>query len=205
MTSAFLYGCGLGFSLLAAIGPQNVHVISHGLRRHHSLLVATICFLCDILLVGLGVLGIGKVVVNSGRLKTGVTVAGIAFLVFYAYKSFASAGSSHFHINHPAPERVTRRQILCTTLAVSLLNPNVYLDTVVLVGGASVPLSASEKIPFLAGALSASLIWFYGVTSLAYLFGTQVLKIVAWRWIERMAGGIMLILAFTMTRLLFRD
>jgi L-lysine exporter family protein LysE/ArgO len=205
MTSAFLYGCGLGFSLLAAIGAQNVHVINYGLRRQYSLLVPMTCFLCDVLLVSLGVLGIGELLTTCAWLKVGATLGGIAFLLFYAYKSFASALSVRAPDLNTAPEIRSRRQSIYTTLAVSLLNPNVYLDTVVLVGGASVPLARQEKIPFLAGALSASFVWFFGMTGLARLLGPRILKAVAWKQIDGVMGGIMLAMAIVMTMLLFRD
>lgn len=200
MNSDYIYGFGLGLSLLAAIGAQNVHVISHGLRRNHHLLVAFICFLCDVLLIGIGVFGVGKYIFSSILLKKIMLIMGTIFLLYYAFNSLASAFSSSASGIDVLKISSSKSKTVISTLAVSLLNPNVYLDTVVLIGGASSNLESSARFAFTVGSLSASLFWFFSIVTLSYLLGPHVIRAGLWKKIEGSAGIIMLILAAFMLK-----
>ena len=83
MLLSLLAGLGLGFSLIIAIGAQNLFVLRQGLRREHVLLVATICALSDALLIVLGVSGVGLMLQSLPGLLTAVRWGGAAFLIGY--------------------------------------------------------------------------------------------------------------------------
>ena len=168
MLAVALKGAFVSGSLIVAIGSQNAFLLKSGLKNNYVMLVATICFMGDILLISTGVLGVGALLHQSPRLTQLLTACGIAFLCWYGWLSAKSAwrGQSHLDIDH---SEVSRNwiKVAMMTLAMTFLNPHVYLDTIVVLGGITSSLNFEEKRWFLVGALSASAIWFYGVAYIA--------------------------------------
>lgn len=195
----FLRGLGLGASLIIAIGAQNAFVLRQGLRREQAVLVAAICAACDACLIALGTAGVGSAVAHLPLLARLASWLGAAFLFFYGAAAFRRAA-------HPAVldaadfAPATRGSIAAATLSVSLLNPHVYLDTVVLVGGISAQYSAFSRLFFAAGAVSASCLWFFslalGAAHLAPLFRRPG----AWRILDGGVGLVMWTIAFGLVR-----
>lgn len=135
------------FSLIAAIGAQNAHILNVGLRRQNWLLVILICFFCDFILINIGIWGVGEIVAKNQLLKLIIATCGILFLLWYAFNFFKSAylGTNNLATSNDVPTK----KLVITTLAVTLLNPHVYIDTVVLIGGiASTLPSHLSKIYF---------------------------------------------------------
>ena len=154
-------GFVIGAGLIIPIGAQNAYVLSQGIKRNHHILAATICILCDFILMSLGVFGGGALLNSHPVISYTVTILGIAFLTFYGalfFKSFYFANNEEM-----AKEMslATKKAVIFTTLAVTLLNPHVYLDTVVLIGSISGQFAVEERLFFLFGTLLASLSWFY--------------------------------------------
>lgn len=168
MLSVALKGAFVSGSLIVAIGSQNAFLLKSGLKNNYVMLVATICFMGDILLISTGVLGVGVLLQQAPILTEILTLIGIAFLCWYGWLSAKSAwrGQSHLDIDH---SEVSRNwvKVAMMTLAMTFLNPHVYLDTIVVLGGITSSLNFEEKRWFLVGALSASAIWFYGVAYIA--------------------------------------
>ncbi|MFH0266268.1 LysE/ArgO family amino acid transporter [Vibrio rumoiensis] len=168
MLSVALKGAFVSGSLIVAIGSQNAFLLKSGLKNNYVMLVATICFMGDILLISTGVLGVGVLLQQAPVLTEILTLIGIAFLCWYGWLSAKSAwrGQSHLDIDH---SEVSRNwvKVVMMTLAMTFLNPHVYLDTIVVLGGITSSLNFEEKRWFLVGALSASAIWFYGVAYIA--------------------------------------
>ena len=133
-----LKGFGLGAGLIIAIGAQNAYVLRQGIRREHVLLIATICFLCDATLISIGAAGFGYLVSSVPSLERIAAWGGAAFLAAYGLRAFYSAlkpGSLDAgHDGAEAPRAGSAWAAAGVTLALSLLNPHVYLDTVVLLG-----------------------------------------------------------------------
>lgn len=159
-------------TLIVAIGAQNAFVLRTGLTRHHVGLVVLVCALSDAVLVVAGVLGVGGVVTSHPGLLTWVRWIGAAYLVGYGLSCLRNA-------RHPkslaaAAETPARRGVLSTVLALTWLNPHVYLDTVLLVGSLANQHPGSGRWWFAAGAIGASMLWFtalgYGARLLAPLF-----------------------------------
>lgn len=195
MFGIFLQGFLLQASLILALGAQNIFVLNSGLRRQRHLLVALVCSICDTFLVFVGVLGVATVFVKFPFLKIGLGLVGVGFLFFYGFLKLKEAKQGSV-ISLDSAQARTARQAILTSLGFSLLNPHVYLDTVVLVGGYSskFPL-LTDRFYFGAGASLFSTFWFFGLALLASL-GSRLLKNPkAMRIVSLVSGLILIVLA----------
>jgi len=187
-----LRGLALGASLIIAIGAQNAYVLSQGLRRQHVFAVALVCSLCDAALITLGVAGVGTIIASSQVLTQGAAWGGAAFLLWYGFGSFRSAFRRRAMDEVDAPQETARLgQTLLKTLAVSLLNPHVYLDTVVLIGSIGGQYAAAERPLFGLGAVTASFAWFFGLGYGAAVLTPLFRRPIAWRVLDTLIGCIM--------------
>ena len=152
-------GMGIGASLIMAIGSQNVFVLSSALRGQHALVIGLVCVCIDIFLIYCGVLGLGALIKEMPILIDLASYFGALFLFTYGSLSFRRA----FKPQGLATNNVKKMTVLAaitTTAALSLLNPHVYLDTVVLLGSIGGQLPGSEPLWFALGASIASVLWF---------------------------------------------
>ena len=156
MTS-FLSGFGLGLSLILAIGAQNAFVLRQGLRGQHVLAVVLACALSDAVLVAAGIAGFGIVVETAPWIEPAFRWAGAAFLVAYGARAALSAWAGGAALD-PGGVAGALWPTLLTCLALTWLNPHVYLDTLVLLG--SIGAQAAEPVLFGAGAVTASFAFF---------------------------------------------
>ena len=166
-------GFVLNLGLLLAIGAQASFVLRQGLARRHVACVVVICCSCDAVLIGLGTLGPGSVAVEEtpGRL---LALAGATFMVVYGARALRAAwraGRAGPAAAAAAEERLAAAVL--ATLAVTLLNPHVYVDSLVLLGGAAARHPPPDRAWFALGAVAASVMWFpalgYGAGLLAGL------------------------------------
>ncbi len=150
--SIYLRGLSLGLSLIVAIGAQNAFVLRQGLQRRFLFPVALSCSLCDASLIALGVGGFGALVSAFPALTRLAALLGAAFLLFYGARSFRSAlrpgGIETGESDTESESLPTLSKTLLTLLAFSLLNPHVYLDTIVLLGGIAGQYAPSSRIVF---------------------------------------------------------
>ncbi len=171
MFSVYIQGLFMGASLIIAIGAQNAYVLVQALRRNHHFLLAGICALIDALLIAVGVLGVGTLVASSQALRLTAGLGGAAFLLWFGYGAAKAARAQNsMELNTALATNVSLKKTLLTLLAVSLLNPHVYLDTVVMLGAISGNYPGAGRYLFGAGAATASVIWFF---SLAF-FGSRL-------------------------------
>lgn len=199
MTTPFLAGLALSGSLIIAIGAQNVHVLRQGIRREHVVLVVLTCALIDAGLMAVGVFGVSGIARLHPDVLKWVTWSGVAFLMGYGLTAARRAYK-------PSALQVTAAQAIPRgimvafgqTLAVSLLNPHVYLDTVFLVGLVGSQYALQERLLFWAGAAGMSLTWFasigFGARWLAPLFA----KPAAWRMLDGLLALTMFYLAWAL-------
>lgn len=155
----FLQGLGTGAGLIIAIGAQNAFVLNQGLARNHHLVVALICAVSDALLITLGLSGMGIVLAGDPRLALWATWLGAGFLFWYGLRSFRSALRSG-SLGAQGRARMGLGATVAATLAVTFLNPHVYLDTVLLLGSIGGRYPEAQRVFFGAGAAAASLAWF---------------------------------------------
>lgn len=202
MFAMILKGALVSGALIVAIGAQNAFVLKQGLLKRHVFWVAAICFGCDFMLIGAGVLGLGSLLGQNALLSGLLSLAGGLFLLWYGFNSLRSAFSSKRHSLVADGEAVSGslKKTVAATFAVTLLNPHVYVDTVMLVGGVAAPLAQQEKIWFLLGAVGVSFCWFFGLA-----YGARLLKPLfanprAWKVLETLIGIGMWYLAFGLLR-----
>ncbi len=182
-SAAFIEGLLLGASLIVAIGAQNAFVLRQGLQRRYVFAVATTCALCDMILIAAGVAGLGTLVKQNPALIVGVSLAGAAFL--FAYGALALRRAFQSEALRPAETASAGlAATVATALALTVFNPHVYLDTVVLIGGLSARHPPPGDITFGAGAAFASIVWFYGLGYGARLLAPLFAKPVAWRILD---------------------
>jgi L-lysine exporter family protein LysE/ArgO len=190
---AFASGLGLGASLIIAIGAQNAFVLRQGLKREHVFAVVVVCVACDWALIALGAVGFGSLVSRFPLITAVAAWGGAAFLAVFGAMSFRSAARPGvLSAEQDAPAGLaTTGAAVSATLAVSLLNPHVYLDTVVLLGSVAAQLAAAPRVAFALGAWTASLVWFavlgFGARLLAPVFERPV----AWRVLDVAIGVVM--------------
>jgi len=197
----FLQGLGLGASLIMAIGAQNAHVIRTGVRGQHVLATVAACIAVDVLLIGLGIAGLGALVEASPTLMAVARYGGAAFLVWYGWRCWKSSlrGGASLEAS-PDEKAQTLGRALATVLALSLLNPHVYLDTVVLLGAVGSSLAGEARLSFALGAMTASVLWFSALGLGARRFATVLGRPAVWRAIEAATGTLMLMLAYLLVR-----
>jgi len=202
MVSAFLTGLATGLGLIVAIGAQNAFVIRQGLLRRQVFVVATICFLCDLVLIALGVAGVGTLIAESAWLTAAAAWGGAAFLVWFGARAFHNAVRRD-HRGLAAAEDAaedasagrTDGGAVAAAFALSLLNPHVYLDTVVLLGGIGAQYPDNSRLAFVAGGGLASLLWFYGIGFGATLLTPLFRQPVATRLLDLFVAAVMLAIA----------
>lgn len=180
--------------LLAGIGPQAVFVFRQGLLGRDIGFVCSLCVALDVLLISLGIFGLAAVIGSSPGLEALLTHAGAAFLCVYGLRSIAQAADvmprngTDFGAEAAAPRTLLRSLTLC--LAVSLANPHVFIDTVLLVGGVG---AASESpSAFAVGALAASVTFFFGLGYFAVWLRPAFASEQAWRRLDLLVGVLMI-------------
>ncbi|WP_281556757.1 LysE/ArgO family amino acid transporter [Thalassomonas sp. RHCl1] len=166
----FIQGLGLGASMIIPIGAQNSFIINQGIKRNHHLVAATICIICDISLFMLGVFGGSELIGANDTLFTLISWGGILFLLGYGALSLKAAIQASSTTNQAGSDIQSFKGVILTTLAVTLLNPHVYLDTVVILGSVGSQFTAAEKPWYLLGLMLASIFWFYGLSVFAARF-----------------------------------
>jgi L-lysine exporter family protein LysE/ArgO len=203
MLASFFRGIALGFSLIIAIGPQNAFVIKQGIIRKHVLLTAVICSLTDTFLICIGVLGFGSIFISHPMLNKIALIFGIIFLTAYGLISFKKAIDPQVLTTDMAASTSNTKSIVLVLLGLGLLNPHAYLDAVVLIGSVAAQNSGAARYYFGAGAIAASIIWFFTIA-----FGARILKPLfenknSWRILDIIIGCTMLFIAGNLLRMYF--
>lgn len=205
---AFFAGMALSLSLIMAIGPQNAHVMRMGLLRQHLWLTIGVCVATDIVLIGLGVMGLAQLGGLSDKLLGAMTGAGAIVLFLYgaqALKRFIRP--AHVGLTGEAgaavPAGPTRRQAIGLALALSWLNPHAWLDTAVLIGSASLAYAQPDNAVFGLGAATGSLLWFTGLGMALWCLGRKLDSPAIWRGLDLLVALMMWGTAFWLVRGLF--
>lgn len=192
--NAFFVGFGVSISLILAIGAQNAFVLKQGLQRQHVALVVAICAVTDALLIGVGVASIGWMTSEAAWMTNVLLYGGAAFLIFYGAKSFYSAWTGSGALLAAGEVVQSWQSAALTCIAVTWLNPHMYLDTVVLVGSVSAQYP-DAKLTFWLGAAAASFTFFvtlgFGARFLAPVFSSRR----AWVILDVFVGCVMWVIA----------
>ena len=194
LDSSLLAGLLTGLSLIVAIGAQNAYVLRQGLAREHVGLVVAICAISDVVLIAAGVAGIGRIVEQAPWAIDLVRWLGVAFLTVYGVTSLLRARKAE---SLHADDRVTvsRRGVAVRALALTWLNPHVYLDTVLLLGTIANHHGPTGRWWFAVGACAGSILWFSGLGFGARYASRWLARPRSWQVLDVLIGLVMLAIA----------
>ena len=192
---ALVQGLALSFGLIVAIGAQNAFVLRQGLRREHVGSVVLFCAAADAVLIAAGVMGMAQALGQSPGLARALALAGAAFLAVYGWQALRRARKLHRLDASAAGSSLSLAAAMAQAAAFTLLNPHVYLDTVLLVGSIGAQQPAALRGWFIAGAAGASLVWFsllgFGARWMAPWFARPR----AWQLLDALIGVTMFVLS----------
>lgn len=194
--AVFFTGMMMSLSLIVAIGAQNAFVLQQGLRGEHVLAVCLACAISDAILITVGVTSFQTVSEWLPWFEPVMRYGGAAFLTWYGVKSLMSALRSNEALSADSSlPKTDLFRTLVACLALTWLNPHVYLDTVVLLGTISTQFTGSQG-SFAVGAVLGSFVFFfalgYGAIKLRPVFERPT----AWRILETLIAIVMWIIAF---------
>ncbi len=192
--TSLLTGLVTGLALIVAIGAQNAYVLGRGLTREHVGPVVAVCAISDLLLIVAGVAGVGTLIAQAGWVLEVVRWLGVAFLVWYGVSSLRQAArASSLGVGSRAP--LSRRTAVLRALALTWLNPHVYLDTVLVLGTVANREGDPGRWWFAVGAGAASILWFTGLGYGARLGHGLLTSPRAWQVLDVLIGLTMLAIA----------
>ncbi len=194
MLLAFISGFLISISLILALGPQNVFVLRQGLLRSHVFASCLVCSISDALLIAAGVLGVGLFITQIEGLAVWMSIGASIFLIFYGCLRIKSALNPK-GLEVDDSESKDLWPTMLAGLAFTYLNPHVYVDTLLLIGGASSSYTGDDQLMFGVGAATASFVFFfslgYGAKSLSPLLNNPE----SWKIIDLFIAGIMFTVA----------
>ena len=197
---AFTTGFALGATLIIAIGSQNAFVLRQGIRKEHVAPIVVFCALSDLVLIGAGVAGLAGLLGDSPTLVALLTIAGSAFLTWYGIRALQRALFPQSLRAAAGDEPLSLANAMAQAAGFTLLNPHVYLDTVLLMGSIGTRQPPDMRIWFVGGAACASGVWFttlgFGARLLAPIFARPR----AWQVLDTAVGLTMLSLAVMLIR-----
>ena len=194
MWQSYVNGLLVALGLIMAIGTQNAFVLAQSLRREHHLPVAAFCVVCDALLVAAGVFGLATLLAQNPLLLSVARWGGAVFLLWYGTQALRRAFSTS-SLEHSASQTArSLKAVMLSALAVTLLNPHVYLDTVLLIGS----LGAQQSVPgaYVVGAASASLMWFFTLALGAAWLAPWLARPATWRLLDLLVAAMMFSVAY---------
>lgn len=194
--STFLSGFALSISLILAIGAQNAFVLKFGMRREHVLPIVLTCSISDAILILVGVSGFGALAEAAPWFESAMRYGGAAFLFWYGLQNARSAWRGGGVLTGEAETGTSLKATLLTVLAITWLNPHVYLDTVVLIG--SISAQYEDRLAFGSGAVLASFTFFFTLGYGARLLSPLFAKPLAWRILDACIALIMWAIALSL-------
>ncbi|ETF02753.1 amino acid transporter [Advenella kashmirensis W13003] len=193
--NAYLSGLFLSGSLILAIGSQNAFVLKQGLRKSHVFWICLVCSLSDAALILTGVLGFSVVVRHAAHVVPFIKYAGALFLFVYGLLHFHAALTKTEAMQDSRIEAPSLKRTLLVCLALTWLNPHVYLDTLLLIGSVSTRFPGQQWL-FAAGGITASLVFFFSLGYGARLLLPLFKKPIAWKILDLIVGVTMWVIAW---------
>ena len=190
MLTAYMNGFGVAFSLILAIGAQNAFVLKQGLRREHVLPIVLVCAVSDAVLISVGVFGFAALTGFLPALAPVMLWLGAAFLFAYGAFSFWRAWQGGAALDPATGAGLSLRAAVLFCLAITWLNPHVYLDTVLLIGSIASRFQGAQ-FAFWAGAVTSSFTFFFALGFGARLLAPIMARPASWRVLEVLIGCIM--------------
>ena len=196
----FGQGLALSLGLIVAIGAQNAFVLRQGLRREHVGSVVLFCALADAVLMAAGVMGMAQALGERPLLARALALGGAAFLALYGWQALRRALQAHRMLPAEGDASIGRGAALAQAAAFTLLNPHVYLDTVLLVGSIGAQQPTDVRAWFVAGASTASVLWFAGLGFGARYLAPWFARPRAWQVLDGLIGLTMWVLTILLVQ-----
>jgi len=193
---AVIAGFVTGLSLIIAIGAQNAFILRQGLTRRYVFLIVSICAVSDALLISLGTFGLGALIQAIPHLLEILRWLGVAYLVWFGSTAVRKALANN-SLTVADENQVSLKKTLLLTLGFTFLNPHVYLDTVILVGGVANQFG-DNKWFFALGAIIASLTWFFSLGLAASKLAVVMAKPIFWKILDIFIAAVMFSLAINL-------
>lgn len=199
--NSYIEGFIMGAGLIIAIGAQNAFVLKQGIKGEYRSAIALICALSDAILITVGIAGMGFLFTKHPVITKCAAFGGSVYLAWFAFRCFRSAfkGES-MEINNNGDCSMTLRSAVITTLALTYLNPHVYLDTVVMLGGFGATRPAELRPLFGLGAISASFTWFFTLAYSGRLLAPLFSREISWRILDSGIGIVMVYISYSLVR-----
>jgi L-lysine exporter family protein LysE/ArgO len=198
--TAFTTGFALSATLIVAIGAQNAFVLRQGLRREHVAAIVLFCAVADLVLIGAGVAGLASALGDRPALTAALTIAGSAFLVWYGVKALRRAWRPQSLVAAAGTQSLSRGAALAQAAGFTLLNPHVYLDTVLLMGAIGSRQAPDMRAWFVGGAACASGVWFTALGFGARWLSPWFARPRAWQVLDSLVGATMVAIAGLLVR-----
>ncbi|EPM0390530.1 arginine exporter ArgO [Proteus mirabilis] len=195
MLTTFFQGFLLSAAMILPIGAQNAFVLQQGSKKQYHLMSAFLCALSDVILISGGAFGGSALLSQSEYLLLLITWGGVAFLLWYGWNAFKTAFTKEIELSQHKNQVKSRWRVIVTLVAVTWLNPHVYLDTFVVLGSIGGQLSAELRPWFTFGAVFASISWFFALSLLAAWFSPILSQVTAQRIINLFVGCVMWFIA----------
>lgn len=197
MLPIFVSGFFLGLSLILVVGAQNAFVLRQGLKNQFVFVVCLLCAVSDALLIGFGVSGFDALLQQWPEINWFARYGGATFLLVYAGLSFQSAFSKHHALVSDKETKDSLLKVVFVCLALTWLNPHVYLDTVMLLGSLSTQYHPHQWT-FALGAMSASLLFFFALGYGAKYLAPMFKNLNAWKVLDFLVGVMMASIAISL-------
>lgn len=194
MLDSALEGFALSIGLILALGPQNVFVMRQGLMRSHVFAVCLACSVFDALLITAGVLGVGSILAGIEGAEFMIAIGASIFLISYGLLRIKSA-ISPVGMSTEGEGESDLAPTIAAAAAFTFLNPHVYVDTLLLIGGTSSRYLGDDRLAFGIGAATASFVFFFSLGYGARSLSEVLNKPKAWRYIDLSIASIMFIIA----------
>lgn len=193
MLTSYLTGLVVCGGIIIAIGAQNAYILGQAIRREHHWISAGICMGADIVLFTAGMFGVNAALMAVPEALEVLRWLGVVFLGWLAFVAFVRVYQGRQGLDAETRTQSSARVVVLTTLAVTLLNPQVYLDTLLLIP--AIGAQQASSVGFIAGASSASVLWFGLLASVGAGLSPWLAKPKAWRFIDAIIGAMMAAIA----------
>lgn len=190
MIVTYFTGLTLMATLIMPIGLQNAFVLNQGIRKQYHLFVATFCGFSDVLFMCIGVWGGATLFSAYPWLLITITVIGSVFMMVYGWQCLLRAFKGAGGIETDNTQR-SFKVVFFACCAFTFLNPHVYIDTIVILGGFAANLATEERPYFVLGGVTASFIWFFSLSLLGSKFSLLLSSVRVQRIIDTLIGLMM--------------
>lgn len=194
---AIFNGAIFVIAIIAGIGPQNLNTLTHAIKKNYAYTVAVTCFIADSILILAGAFGLSLnksiIIINT------INVIGVVFMLWYLLHKIRSLFQKHskFRISN---KLLSRNQSIFQALALTWLNPLVFMDTIVIIGGNSLQYRGLARTNFIVGAVLGDFIWLFGLTSIAKKFSYKLNRTIIWILLDIMTIVIMVVILYKTIR-----